>query len=64
MSIDAMIGFLKRLNAYKKLSEFGVNETHIPRLAESATTIMAGGLKKNPIVPDYQQVICLYRESL
>lgn len=64
MSICAMIDFLKNIDAYKKLSQFGVTEAHIPALAESATTIMKVVLNKNPIVPDLNQVKELYMESL
>lgn len=64
MSIDAMIAFLKSIDAYKKLSEFGVTEAHIDRLAEGATTMMKVVLNKNPIVPSLEQVKELYRESL
>ena len=63
-SIDAMIDFLKGIDAYKKLSQFGVKEEHIDRLAESATTIMKVVLNKNPIVPTLEQVKQLYLESL
>lgn len=63
-SIEAMINFLKNLGAYKKLSQFGVKEEHIDRLAEGATTIMGVVLAKNPIVPTFEQVKELYRESL
>ena len=64
MSIDAMIAFLKNIDAYKKLSQFGVTEAHIDRLAEGATTMMKVVLNKNPIVPTLEQVKELYRESL
>ena len=64
MSIEAMINFLKSINAYKKLSEFGVKEEHIARLADGATNIMKVVLNKNPIVPTYEQVKQLYMESL
>ena len=64
MSIEAMIDFLKSVNAYKKLSQFGVKEEHIERLADGATSIMKVVLNKNPIVPTYEQVKQLYMESL
>ena len=63
-SIDAMIDFLKGIDAYKKLSQFGVKEEHVDRLAEGATTIMKVVLNKNPIVPSLEQVKELYLESL
>ena len=64
MSIEAMIEFLKGIDAYKKLSQFGVTAAHVDRLAESATTIMKVVLNKNPIVPTLEQVKELYLESL
>lgn len=64
ISICAMIDFLKGIDAYKKLSQFGVKEEHVDRLAESATTIMKVVLNKNPIVPTLEQVKQLYRDSL
>ena len=64
MSIGAMTEFLKGIDAYKKLGQFGVREEHIDRLAESATTIMKVVLNKNPIVPTLEQVKQLYRDSL
>ncbi len=64
LSVDAMINFLKSVNAYKTLSQFGVKEEHITRLADGATNIMKGVLAKNPIVPTYEQVVELYKESL
>lgn len=64
MSIGAMTDFLKSIDAYKKLSQFGVQEVHIDRLAEGATTIMKVVLNKNPIVPTLEQVKQLYLESL
>ena len=64
MSIGAMTEFLKGIDAYKKLSQFGVTEAHIDRLAEGATTMMKVVLNKNPIVPTLEQVKELYRESL
>ena len=64
MSIGAMTEFLKGIDADKKLSQFGVREEHIDRLAESATTIMKVVLNKNPIVPTLEQVKQLYRDSL
>ena len=63
-SIDGMIGFLKGIGSYKKLSQFGVTADHVDRLAESATTIMKVVLNKNPIVPTLEQVKELYLESL
>lgn len=63
-SINAMIDFLKGIDAYKKLSQFGVTEEHVDRLAESATSIMKVVLNKNPIVPTLEQVKQLYRDSL
>lgn len=63
-SIGAMTDFLKGIDAYKKLSQFGVMPEHIDRLAESATTIMKVVLNKNPIVPSLEQVKELYLESL
>lgn len=63
-SIGAMIDFLKSIDAYKKLSEFGVKEEHVDRLAEGATSIMKVILNKNPRVPDLEQVKELYRQSL
>ncbi len=63
-SIDAMIAFLKNIDAYKKLSQFGVTADHIDRLAQSATTMMKVVLNKNPIVPTLEQVKQLYLESL
>ena len=63
-SISAMTGFLKGIDAYKKLSQFGVKPEHIDRLAESATTMMKVVLNKNPIVPSLEQVKDLYLESL
>lgn len=64
LSIGAMTEFLKGIEAYKKLSQFGVREEHIDRLAESATSIMKVVLNKNPIVPTLDQVKELYRQSL
>ena len=64
LSIEAMIRFLKNIDAYKKLSQFGVREEHVERLAESATSIMKVVLNKNPIVPTLEQVKELYMESL
>ena len=64
MSIGAMIEFLKNIDAYKKLSQFGVTEAHIDRLAAGATTMMKVVLNKNPIVPTLEQVKELYLESL
>lgn len=64
MSIGAMTEFLKGIDAYKKLSQFGVTEEHVDKLAESATSIMKVVLNKNPIVPTLEQVKELYRESL
>lgn len=64
LSIGAMNDFLKGIDAHKKLSQFGVTEAHIDRLAESATTIMKVVLNKNPIVPTLEQVKQLYRDSL
>lgn len=63
-SIDAMIAFLKDIDAYKKLSQFGVTADHIDRLAQSATTMMKVVLNKNPIVPTLEQVKQLYLDSL
>ena len=63
-SINGMIGFLKGIDSYKKLSQFGVTADHVDRLAESATTIMKVVLNKNPIVPTLEQVKELYLESL
>lgn len=63
-SIGAMTEFLKGIDAYKKLSQFGVTEAHVDRLAESATSIMKVVLNKNPIVPTLEQVKQLYRDSL
>lgn len=64
MSIGAMEAFLKNIDACKKLSQFGVTEAHIDRLAEGATTMMKVVLNKNPIVPTLEQVKQLYLESL
>lgn len=64
MSIGAMEDFLKGIDACKKLSQFGVREDHIDRLAEGATTMMKVVLNKNPIVPTLEQVKQLYLESL
>ena len=63
-SIGLMIDFLKGIDAFKKLSEFGVKEEHVDRLAEGATSIMKVVLHKNPRVPDLEQVKELYRQSL
>lgn len=63
-SIGAMTEFLKGIDAYKKLSQFGVTEEHVDKLAESATNIMKVVLNKNPIVPTLEQVKQLYLESL
>jgi len=64
LSIGAMTEFLKGIDAHKKLSQFGVTQAHVDRLAESATTIMKVVLNKNPIVPTLEQVKELYLESL